>query len=28
MEKMMGGEADGVDGFQKKEYLSKICTIK
>ena len=23
MEKMMGGEADGVDGFQKKEYLSK-----
>ena len=23
MQKMMGGEADGVDGFQKKEYLSK-----
>ena len=23
MEKMMGGEADGVDGFQKKEHLSK-----
>ena len=23
MEKMMDGEADGVDGFQKKEYLSK-----
>ena len=23
MEKMMGGEADGVDGFQKKEYLRK-----
>ena len=23
MEKMMGGESDGVDGFQKKEYLSK-----
>ena len=23
MQKMMGGEADGVDGFQKKEHLSK-----
>jgi len=23
MEKMMGGEADGVDGFQKKEFLNK-----
>jgi len=23
MEQMLGGEADGVDGFQKKEYLSK-----
>ena len=23
MQKMMGGEADGVDGFQKKEYLNK-----
>ncbi|MBC8257464.1 MAG: HAMP domain-containing protein [SAR324 cluster bacterium] len=23
MQKMLGGEADGVDGFQKKEYLNK-----
>ena len=23
MQKMLGGEADGVDGFQKKEYLNQ-----